>query len=474
MKKRMLLAATTSLLIAAPVFADTAVETGAAPMQATKSPTATEGGINFNMKGISVNLGGFIEAAGMYRSRNLNSDLPSPFQKLPLANSAGYYQDETRFSARQSRLSLLATGDVNENTHLAGYYEMDFLGAASTANSNESNSYNPRIRHLYTTVDWDRAGLHLLAGQTWSLVTMNGEGIIPRKEITPLGIDAQYVPGFTWARQPQFRIVKDWDKKYWLGLSVENGQTLVQGGQPNAVGNNLADNQAGGGALTNVTTSVNPYPDFVVKAAADPGWGHFEVYDLIRVFETSLSSNGKVNNTFRATSAVGGGMILPIIPKQLSLQVSGIYGKGIGRYGSSQLPDVTQNAAGENMPLTGSQLLAGATYDPTKEWNFYAYYGQEQVDRQSYDQNGKGYGYGSELYDNSGAGTFGGKAQGNIRKVAQETVGTWWKFYQGRMGKMQAGLQFSHTEDDYFSVVNGGAPKATDNMVFTSLRYYWQ
>jgi hypothetical protein len=49
---------------------------------------------------------------------------------------------------------------------------------------------------------------------------MNGEGIIPRKEVTPLTIDAQYVPGFTWARQPQFRIVKDFDKKFWLGLSV--------------------------------------------------------------------------------------------------------------------------------------------------------------------------------------------------------------------------------------------------------------
>ncbi len=102
---------------------------------------------------------------------------------------------------------------------------MDFLGAATTANSNESNSYNPRIRHLYTTVDWDALGLHLLAGQTWSLVTLNDKGITPRNEVSPAVIDAQYVPGFTWARQPQFRIVGDWNKKFWLALSIENAQT---------------------------------------------------------------------------------------------------------------------------------------------------------------------------------------------------------------------------------------------------------
>jgi hypothetical protein len=58
--------------------------------------------------------------------------------------------------------------------------------------------------------------------------------------------------------------------------------------------------------------------------------------------------------------------------------------------------------------------------------------------------------------------------------VSQITGGTWWKFYQGKMGKMQAGLQYSYTEDTYFRVDKGGAPEANDSMVYTSLRYYWQ
>ena len=439
-----------SLLLAAPVLADT---------------PAPDGGVTMTMKGITVNVGGFIEAASIYRSRNDNNDVASQFSTLPLSNSAGYYQDETRFSARQSRISLLAKGDYDQDTHLAGYYEMDFLGAATTSNSKESNSYVPRVRHLYTTIDWDNLGLHLLAGQTWSLVTMNGEGIIPRKEVTPLTIDAQYVPGFTWARQPQFRIVKDFGKTFWLGLSVENSQTTTGGTSvtTNAADANYASQPTGGNFASTVSTSA--YPDFVVKAAVDPGWGHFEVYDLIRIFESDLkNTTGGFNSTLISTNAVGAGVILPLIPN-LKLQLSGIYGKGIGRYGSAQFADVTQDTNGANSPLTESQLLAGLTYEPTSAWSLYGYYGQEQVQRQIL------------TVDNSGTGlpvtTGYGIGNANIQRVSQGTAGAWYKFYQGRMGKMQAGLQLSHTEDKYFAAASG-VPLATDNMVYTSLRYYWQ
>ncbi len=95
------------------------------------------------------------------------------------------------------------------------------------------------------------------------------------------------------------------------------------------------------------------------------------------------------------------------------------------------------------------------------------------MDKQSSVDAGKGFGYGSELYNNSGAGVLGGTVNGNIKRVSQEAAGAWWKFYRGKMGKMQAGLQYSHTENKYFAVVNGGAPTAADNMVFTSVRYYW-
>ncbi|HEX9022872.1 MAG TPA: hypothetical protein VF799_03440 [Geobacteraceae bacterium] len=433
------------------------------------------GGINFKMKGITVNLGGFIEAAGIYRSRNLNSDMSSKFQALPLANSQGYYQDEIRFSARQSRLSLLVQGDATPAIHLAGYYEMDFLGAANSANSKESNSYNPRVRHLYTTADWDTYGLHLLGGQTWSLVTMNNMGITPRNEVTPLTIDAQYVPGFTWARQPGFRIVKDmFDKKLWLAFSVENPQTVAGGkATPSATATNLALNQTGGGNLDGVTVSVNDTPDFVFKVAYEPGWGHFELYDLVRTFGSTVNpaGTGVLNRSHITTTAFGGGFILPLIPKKLTLTASAAYGEGIGRYGSAQLPDVAQDANGNLVPIRELQYLFGLSWDPTSDLNLYTYYGSEQVCNTKAAPGGVGYGYGS---NNSGSGTFGGTVDANVKRVSQLAAGAWWKFFQGKYGKMQAGLQYSYTTDKYFDATKGGAPTANDHMVFTSLRYYWQ
>ena len=115
---------------------------------------------------------------------------------------------EFRFSARQSRVSGMAEGDVDPNTHLTGYGEFDFLGAAASANSKESNSYTPRVRNLYGTVEWKDIGLKFLFGQSWSLATLDGKGMNERCELAPPTIEAQYVPGFVWTRQPQLRVIK--------------------------------------------------------------------------------------------------------------------------------------------------------------------------------------------------------------------------------------------------------------------------
>ncbi|SPF49668.1 conserved hypothetical protein [Syntrophobacter sp. SbD1] len=459
-----------------------------------------EGGVEFNMKGIKVNVGGFIEAAGIYRSRNETSDIGSPFQNIPLPYAskfnANYFQDETRFSARQSRLSILAQGDYSPTIHLAGYYEMDFLGAAPTANSNESNSYNLRIRHLYLTDDWDTCGLHFLAGQTWSLVTQNTHGITPRQEEIPLTIDAQYVPGFNWTRQAQFRIVKDWDKQFWLGLSVENPQTTYVQQANLANAENYALNQSGeGGGLLNQGGgfSVNDIPDIVAKAAWESCWGHFEVFDLVRSFRSTLTvgPNGQVVPNLGGHSisdqniirdSVGGGFDIPIIPKQLSLQATAMYGDGIGRYGSGQLPDVTQDNLGEIHPITALHFLGGLTWQPCAALQFYTYYGLEQANRVDLSSGTTGFGYGSQYYDEA-LGVFPNpqfQGYGQIQSISQITVGDWWSFYQGKFGTMKLGLQYSFTTDNYFSgtatqgsLVPIGGPSTNDHMFFTSFRYYW-
>jgi hypothetical protein len=72
--------------------------------------------------------------------------------------------------------------------------------------------------------------LQLLAGQAWSLATLNEHGIDPRAVEIPPTIDWQYLSGFAWARQPQFRITQDIDREIWMALSLENPQTTFYTG----------------------------------------------------------------------------------------------------------------------------------------------------------------------------------------------------------------------------------------------------
>lgn len=432
--------------------------------------------------GVKFTLGGFLAAESVYRSKNEAADVASSWNAIPYPQSHTAHTDEFAYSARQSRLSILAQGDVSDTVHLAGYYEFDFLGGAQTANMNESNSFNIRQRHLYSTVDWDTYGLHLLAGQTWSLLTLDGKGITPRSEVTPLTIDAQYVPGFTWARQTQLRIVKDWAQKWWLGFSIENPQTTFANG-PNASKAAVVPvyNIGAGSGYDSVNTiSLNHLPDMIVKFAADPGWGHYEAFALGRDFYSRYQETGATSysNHDRYAGGFGLSMILPLVPKQLDFIFSGMTGKGIGRYGSSQLPDVTFANDGRTIPLKENMVLAGLTWHATPDLDVYAEGGREQQQKYvtSFGKTAATLvpgGWGNPLYVNSGCLIEGSPLTcvGETRQIAQGTIGAWWKFYQGKFGKMQFGAQFSHTTRTAFDGV-GGAPKTSANMFFTSFRYY--
>ena len=467
---------------------------------------ATKSGDTFGgMGGVKWTFGGFLAAESVYRSRDTGDDINSKYSNIPFEGgtstapinttsgatttypNTNARNDQFLESSRQSRLTIKAEADINDTTHVTGYYEMDFLGGAQTANMNESNSYNPRIRQLWTNVDWDTYGLHLLTGQAWSLLTLDSVGITPGKEVLPPTIDAQYVPGFTWARQTQIRLVKDWNKMWWLGISLENPQTAgigsVAGAGSKGYTTSTATVQAGNTYDTLNTVSLNSVPDAIVKFAADPGWGHYEVFGIARQFETRVTpttAGGGPEATSNKTthgSGAGFGMVLPIIPKVLDFQFSGMSGKGIGRYGSAQLNDITYNPSGAPEPLKENMVLGTLTWHATPDFDFYVAGGREQED--SYltsGVNGKPFGYGAALlgYNNSECLIYGAATDctGQTRQIAQEVVGFWWKFYQGKFGRVQFGTEFSHTTRKLFTDINGNAPTAADNMVFTSFRFY--
>ncbi len=439
-------------------------------------------GILYKSPNVTLTMGGFIEAAGIERNHNEAADVGSSFKLgsangIPLPVSANYYSTEVRGTARQSRLSLLAQGDENAKNY-AAYFELDFLGAAVSANSGESNSYNPRIRHIYATYDDPEGGWHILGGQTWSLLTLDRVGITPRSEVTPAGIEAQYVTGFTWSRAPQIRVVKDFGKEVHAGIALETPQASIYNGGGYAGGNaaavgNVNISTAGGSLLNTTNYSIDEIPDITGKVAVDPGWGHFEAYGIARFFHDRGGPLATVPGN-HDTIGGGGGVaaILPVIPKKLDFQISGLVGDGIGRYGSAQFTDAVVNASNDSLtPIPEVMGLAGLVGHPDPSLDIYSYAGYEGVQKTAVTGLT---GYGNPAYTNTGCTTEAfapANCVANAKSEWQGTIGGWYKFYQGKAGMMEVGASEAYIHIDTFAGV-GGAPHANENIIMTSFRYY--
>ncbi len=427
---------------------------------------------------LTLTFGGFAELATIYRNRNQSADVGSDFNTgIPFNNNPNSQVSEFRESARQSRFTLLAQGEEYNGVKAEAYFETDFLSAGVTSNSRESNSYTLRMRVFYgrMTTDW---GLDVLAGQNWSLATLYKDGLYPRDENVPLSIDASYVVGFNWLRVPQVRVVEHFSKAFSLGLSLESPQA-VTGNGINATGlptgtsfpppsvdyQNTGD---AGGLMNNTTTyTTDVAPDVIVKAAFDSGYGHYEIYGLGRMFRSSVARQSQTVSG----GGVGFGMILPLVPKTLSFQVSGLVGKGVGRYGSAQLPDVTMQPTGGLSPIKEYDVLLGLVYTPNPLVTVYGYAGREKESSAYYNVGSATYGYGAPEFNNSGCYGTSGTCVANTNSVEEVTGGFWWKFYQGRLGNAQFGMQGEYFQRNAFAGV-GGTPSANMFVGLASFRYY--
>ena len=458
--------------------------------EADKLKPKTDG---FYFKGVKITPGGFVEAAGVYREHNLASDVATPFNSIPYSVTRQGHSEELRASARQSRITGLVEGNVNPDIKLSMYGEFDFLGAAQTANLNESNSFNLRTRVIYGTMDFADEGWHLLAGDSWSLATMNSKGITPRNEVLPPNIDAQYNVGYVWARQPQFRVTKDFlNKTLWAAVSVENPQTTFGGSAPSAAGVittiNNGSNYFGGdtgtlatttnatGAVTAVsgvapaTQSLNHVPDVIGKLAAEEDvYGHHVHAEVFGLYRSFYEQFGNLKSNSLDAGSVGGGISGQIVPDLLDLQVTGISGKGVGRYGTSGLPDVAFTPSGKITAIQETAGLVTATLHATKTLDLYFVGGEEQDERPD---GGKG-SYGSFTAVNTGCGIEASAlaCSGNTRRLSELTFQAWDKAFTGPYGQIRLGLEYSYVARQGFGGV-GGAPEAHENMILTSFRYY--
>ena len=159
-------------------------------------------------------------------------------------------------------------------------------------------------------------------------------------------------------------------------------------------------------------------------------------------------------------------------------------GKGIGRYGSAQLPDATINpSTGSLTPLPGYHGMADLIFRPTPEWTLFVYGGIEHVDARYYDAAGSSgvtysYGYGNPLFNNSGCETEGSPScAANPSSIKSIMGGFWWKFYHGPVGNMQLGLTDNYVRREIHPGVGTAprtsfAPDTNINILLLSFRYY--
>ncbi len=430
--------------------------------------------------GIRLTLGGYLEAAGIWRSRNSAADIASAYNGIPWHNQPASHMSEFHQTERQSRLAFLAEGMLTHWLEADAYVETDFQGSGSSSNSRQSNSYVLRARVVYGELKDREDGWYLLGGQSWSLITLFNKGMLARDEQTPMVIEAQYVPGFNWTRNSQFRVVKTFGKeeRYAAGLSIENPSSVPAGVSPcsNSANHCTTTDRLTGTNVNNPSTyyTTDPAPDLIAKVAADPGWGHYELTGVMRFFRDRTSTLGGGSNHTRIAGGGGGGMVLPLIDKKLYFQASGLVGTGLGRYGTSNMPDYTYGRNGAVTPLPEANLLIGLYGNPLKNLKLYSYAGAETVlSRRAFDEDGNHYGYGNRGFDMRGCSTelaTNCAASGNIRTVAQATGGFWYTAAKGDYGTLLVGGQYAHTHVQAFSGI-GGKPKSDADMVLMSLRY---
>ena len=510
------------LLATEPVSLHAAASAAApAPAFDPESPSA------IHYKGVTITPVAFFAAEGVWRQHSVNSDINTPFNSIPLPSASEGHVSELNFSGRQSRLGVLVEAD--EGTFkLTGYAEMDFLGTGTSSNNNQSNSYVLRQRQIWGKAE-TKGGFAITGGQMWSLVTEDGTSTNNRTEKLPNTIDSQYMVGFSWERQPGFRIQQRWgDPKtgmFTAALSLEQAQITsftANGTNPTGyffggLGQNggLYNAAASNGGTSNITLYANNVaPDVIFKGTLDVPKMHFELGGLARFLRdyynpvtwggTAAAPTFTYNTAtyFSHTSSAGGifGSARVSPNKYADLAVQAMVGDGTGRYGSSQLADATLRPNETLEPLHNYHGMLSIETHPTPKLDVFAYYGGEYEQRSSISTPvGSLIGYGPRNLNDSGcyassvapttginAGAGGSISAGSCgsptRYIQEPMAGFIYRVTNSpKYGRLQYWVTYSYFQRNLWSGSNTPTtgspigptgPRATDPMVDISMRYY--
>jgi len=421
----------------------------------TPAPAAPSSPLTIRLGDADFRIGGFLDAAAVIRSTNVGSGAATTFGTIPFDNTPQGNLSETRFTAQSSRVNLLITTPLG-NGAVKGFFEIDFLGSGPGNAFVYANSHTPRMRHAWA--QYVRGGYEFTAGQTWTLLTLNRNGLSPVSSdvVFSQNLDPNLQLGLAWARQNQFRFVAHPSKSFAAGVSVENPQPFV--GSAVVLPASFPANEVDTGSNTG---APSPYPDIIGKVAFDPQTGdkhqHLEAAFIVRGFRTY---NPVSDVTFSSTGTGDsvGAVIEPV--KNLQLIGTAFWSSGGGRYMIGQAPDFMVNADGSPSTIGSTSALGGIEWQMKPLTMVFGYYGTVRIDQNIATDGADPIGYGIP-----------GSTSAN-RCIDETTVGlNHALFREAGRGALHAIVQYSYVKRTPWSVPEGTSSSAHAHIVYFSVRY---
>lgn len=462
---------------------------------------------------------GFMDLTGFFRTSNTGTGIGTGFNSVPFANTAAGRLSEYHFSAQNSRIGL-RTHAMFGAVDVTGYLEADFLGLTPPNVYDTSNSDTLRMR-LYW-VDAKSGPFEVLAGQSWSFLTPNRNGLsaLPGDLFYSQDMDTNYQLGLTWARQAGVRFIVHPTNNWAFGVSLENPEQTLPGGVVLPAGVSANDGSQfdtnsgslnGSGVASN-TAVPNLHPDIIAKTAFDFGpeghHVHFDFAGLFRSFKgvnliatpaSNLTGTNTVTNTIHG-GGVEGGMNVELF-KNFRVIGTAFWSSAGGRYiGSTAGPDVVVRPDGTLAGVKSGSFIGGFEWQATPKFLLYGYGSGAYFGRSVYEQVltgqkttgtgatgtctvinfvGYGNGPGSATLDPGSTGTCpaatGASSSAN-RFMYEPTIGvieTLWR--NPSYGDLKLITQYSYvSRAPWFNTAPASAsilPTAHNSMVYIDLRY---
>jgi hypothetical protein len=415
---------------------------------------------------------GFMDLTSVWRDKNAGSSMGSNYGSIPYNNTVNGNLSEFRFTPQNSRIGFRFDGDW-KGVHFIGYNEFDFNGTSGSNGIAVSNgAFVPRLRLFWVDVRKDK--MEFLAGQSWSLLTPNRNGLsaLPGDLFYTQVTDINYMAGLTWTRQPGMRVLFHPNKTVTFGISFEQpdqyaggsagGSGIVLPAAYASLGNAQLDTAQNVSAGQNILNQPTVAPDIIAKLAFDPSSRfHFEIGGIERNFKTV--NPALLSQHFTAN---GAGLLVGFnaeIVKNFRVISTNYWSDGGGRYLFGQAPDLIVRANGSLSLIHAGGTIDGIEARVMPKTLLYGYYGGIYIGRDTaFDANGTtpiGYGYK-------------GSANSQNRVINEITFGfnqTIWA--SPRYGAVNVMGQYEWLErDPWFVAV--GAPKNThDNTIYVNVRY---